>query len=156
MGTGRTAIVITKGNPLAHIILRGAKNRPNYDREHVDQVRLLIARKSAEVGYQILQAIGIDASHDNSGKVAANQIDVVNNVSQQIIDRERLIKMVMIESHLVGGKQNLKAVGKDNLKYGMSITDECVDLEVTFDMLKQLSDAVKLRRRKGYAQGATR
>jgi 3-deoxy-7-phosphoheptulonate synthase len=137
--------VRTAGNELAHIILRGSSNGPNFAPEHIETAKQLLEIKNIRL------SIGIDASHGNSRKKADNQPAVVRNISQQISNGERSIVMVMIEGHLVDGQQSLKHADKtlkrrDELVYGQSITDECSGIDQTLAMLEELESAVIARR----------
>ena len=106
------AMLKTAGNIDTHIILRGGKT-PNYDKDSVENT--LIALREAEVNESIM----IDASHGNSQKKFKKQIPVIDSISKQIIEGNKNIKGIMIESHLNEGNQKIS----DNLKYGQSITD---------------------------------
>ncbi|MDB5170921.1 MAG: aroG [Candidatus Saccharibacteria bacterium] len=130
----------TTGNELAHVILRGDQNGPNYSEKHIAETTALLKKKG------LLNAIVIDASHGNSLKVADNQIEVIADVSRQVALGEQAIRGVMIESNLVAGSQNLKKTPKEELIYGQSVTDECVGLPDTITMLSALADAVRKRR----------
>lgn len=89
----------------------------------------------------------VDASHGNSKKDHKNQPGVATSLAQQIADGNKSITGVMIEGHLVEGKQNDAGKDGDNI-YGQSITDACVDWDTTKLMLKELAAAVKARRSK--------
>ena len=136
---GHSAIVETKGNEYCHVILRGGK-QPNYAKEDVDQVMSALA--SAGVREKVM----IDFSHANSSKQFKKQIDVAKDVGQQIRDGNSGIFGVMIESHLVEGRQDLKP--EQPLTYGQSITDACLGWEETESLLKQLAKDVAARRNK--------
>ena len=127
----------TAGNIDSHIILRGGKI-PNYDKESLENT--LTALKEAEVNESIM----IDASHGNSQKKFKQQIPVVGSISDQIIDGNKNIKGVMIESHLNEGNQKIS----DNLIYGQSITDACMGWDDTVSCLEKLNDAINIRRSK--------
>jgi 3-deoxy-7-phosphoheptulonate synthase len=136
---GHSAIVRTAGNEDCHIILRGGKT-PNYDAESVEAA----CKEVADNG--LAARIMIDASHGNSSKKAENQIPVCAEVSKQIASGNTRIIGVMIESYLVGGRQDL-IVGKP-LTYGQSITDACIDWEDSVNVLEGLAEAVRQRRLK--------
>ena len=129
------AMLKTAGNIDTHIILRGGKT-PNYDKDSVKNT--LIALREAEVNESIM----IDASHGNSQKKFKEQIPVIDNISNQIIDGNKNIKGIMIESHLNEGNQKIS----DNLKYGQSITDACMGWEDTLKCLENLNNAVDKKR----------
>jgi 3-deoxy-7-phosphoheptulonate synthase len=134
---GFSAIVSTNGNEDCHIILRGGKS-PNYDAASVEAACKDIT--SAGLASRLM----IDASHANSSKKPENQVPVCADIAAQVAAGDDRIVGVMVESHLVGGRQDLVA-GKD-LTYGQSITDGCIDWESSLQVLEGLADAVKQRR----------
>jgi 3-deoxy-7-phosphoheptulonate synthase len=134
---GRSAIATTSGNGDCHVILRGGKV-PNYDAASVEAAWKAIAE--AKLSTRLM----IDASHGNSSKRPENQPIVVNNIAEQIEAGDSRIGGVMIESHLVGGRQDL-IVGKP-LVYGQSITDGCIDWDASVKVLDRLAMAVERRR----------
>jgi 3-deoxy-7-phosphoheptulonate synthase len=136
---GHSAIFSTTGNEDTHIILRGG-SRPNYDTESVD----IAATAIQESG--LVPKIMIDFSHANSRKQPDKQMRVAEDVAGQIARGEERIYGAMIESNLVGGRQNLTAGG--DLVYGQSITDACLAWEKTIPILEQLAEAA-VRRRQG-------
>jgi len=132
---GLASIVATTGNPDGHLVLRGGKQGPNYGRHHVDQA-------SAELASLGLNPrIMIDCSHANANKDHNRQVTVLDNVAQQLQDGSKHILGVMVESHLVAGKQPIPA-DLNHLVYGQSITDACVDFNTTATMLRTLAQAV--------------
>lgn len=138
--SGATKQVNTKGNDTGHVILRGDNNGPNYSAEHIATTKAILHDKGLE------ESIIVDASHGNSGKKASRQMAVIESISQQVAGGETAICGVMVESNLVAGNQKL---GKpEDLVYGQSITDECVDLQETEKMLDKLSQAAAARRKK--------
>ncbi|MBE9527171.1 MAG: 3-deoxy-7-phosphoheptulonate synthase AroG [Proteobacteria bacterium] len=134
---GTSAIFNTAGNEDCHIILRGG-NEPNYDASHVEKVAEELSQNGEKPNLMI------DFSHANSQKNFKKQIDVAENVSQQIAEGDKRIIGAMIESHLVEGRQNCD--DKNNLVYGQSITDACINWEDSLAVLTQLSEAVQQRR----------
>jgi len=134
---GHSAIFTTTGNEDTHIILRGG-SRPNYDTESVD----IAATAIQDSG--LVPKIMIDFSHANSRKQPDKQARVAEDVAGQIARGEARIYGAMIESNLVGGRQNLTAGGE--LVYGQSITDACIAWEQTVPMLEQLAEASERRR----------
>ncbi len=134
---GITAITATRGNQDCHIILRGGKT-PNYDSQHVAEVSELLQAK------KINQGIMIDCSHSNSQKNHRNQKIVVDDVCQQIAAGNHKIIGVMLESNLLAGNQPL--TNKDDLIYGQSITDACIDWAETECLLAKLAASVAKRR----------
>ncbi len=135
---GTPAILHTRGNQDAHVILRGGREAPNYDAAAIETT--LEALRAAGLPERVV----IDASHDNSGKDPARQPDVVADVAGQISDGNDAIVGVMLESFLVAGRQDL-APGEE-LVYGQSITDACMGWEATTLVLDQLAGAVRARR----------
>jgi len=134
---GRSAIATTSGNPDCHIILRGGK-APNHD------------AASVEAAWKVGAATGlstcmmIDASHGNSSKRFDNQPGVVDTIAQQVEAGDRRIGGLMVESHLVAGRQDL-VPGKP-LAYGQSITDGCIDWDTSVKVLERLARAAERRR----------
>ncbi|CDN52819.1 3-deoxy-7-phosphoheptulonate synthase [Neorhizobium galegae bv. officinalis bv. officinalis str. HAMBI 1141] len=134
---GRAAIATTTGNEDCHVILRGGK-LPNYEAADVEAA----SRDAAKRGLE--PRILIDASHANSGKDPMNQPLVVKNVATQIAAGNMAIKGMMIESNIVGGRQDL--VPGRPLVYGQSITDGCIDWETSVSVLEDLARSARDRR----------
>ena len=132
---GRVSIYKTSGNSDAHIILRGGKE-PNFSSDSIQQT--LTALTEADVNDSIM----VDASHGNSQKQFKKQIDVVENLAAQIAEGNNSLRGLMLESHLVEGNQSIT----DNLVYGQSITDACMNWDDTLNCLKLISEAVQKRR----------
>ena len=136
---GRAAIAATSGNPDCHVILRGGKT-PNYDAESIDAATRLLEKAALPA------RLMIDASHANSHKKPENQPLVVDDIASRIEAGEGRIVGMMIESHLVGGRQDL--VPGQPLTYGQSITDACIDCDTSVAVLERLATAVRVRRRR--------
>jgi 3-deoxy-7-phosphoheptulonate synthase len=134
---GQSAIFTTTGNLDCHIILRGGKE-PNYDAESVNEACEKLS--SAGLSPQVM----IDFSHANSRKIPENQVSVADDVANQISQGDSRIMGAMIESHLVSGRQEV-VDGKAEV-YGQSITDACVDLNLTKNIIASLASAIKARR----------
>jgi 3-deoxy-7-phosphoheptulonate synthase len=134
---GHSAIVSTNGNEDCHIILRGGK-APNYDAASVDAAAKDIA------SHGLASRLMIDASHANSSKKPENQVPVCADIASQIAAGDTRIVGVMIESHLVAGRQDL-VPGKE-LTYGQSVTDGCIDWDASMKVLEGLAEAVRQRR----------
>ena len=134
---GRSAIFTTAGNDDTHVILRGG-SRPNYDTESVN----MAAEQMEAAGLQ--PRLMIDFSHANSRKRPEKQIDVGRDVAGQIGRGDRRIIGVMVESHLVAGRQDVIA-GKP-LVYGQSITDACIGWNDSVPLLHALAAGVRERR----------
>jgi 3-deoxy-7-phosphoheptulonate synthase len=129
-GDGRSSIVKTAGNPAGHIVLRGGKTGPNYDSESVDSA--IEALRAAGENPNVV----IDCSHANSNKDHNLQPVAFRNVMAQRTGGNRHIVGMMVESHLYEGSQTL-ADDPSLLRYGVSITDPCVDWNTTRDLLTE-------------------
>lgn len=134
---GRSAIFQTAGNEDCHIILRGGRS-PNYDMFSVDD-----ACKALDKA-KLRQVVMIDASHANSRKIPARQAEVAADIATQVSRGNRAIMGVMLESFIEAGRQDV--VPGQNLVYGQSITDPCMDWETTEAVLANLAKAVQTRR----------
>jgi 3-deoxy-7-phosphoheptulonate synthase len=134
---GHSAIVSTNGNEDCHIILRGGKS-PNYDAASVDAACQQIGKAG------LAQRLMIDASHANSEKKPENQVAVCANIGAQVAGGDERIIGVMVESHLVAGRQDLLP-GKE-LTYGQSVTDGCIGWEDSVRVLETLAESVRRRR----------
>ncbi|QIZ75588.1 3-deoxy-7-phosphoheptulonate synthase AroG [Ferrimonas lipolytica] len=134
---GHSAIVSTSGNEDCHIILRGGK-APNYSSEDVQQLTSQLIKAGLPAN------IMIDLSHANSAKQYQRQMVVGADVCQQLVAGEKAIFGVMVESHLVAGRQDL-VVGEP-LTYGQSVTDGCIGWEDSEELMAQLAEAVAQRR----------
>lgn len=130
--SGHSAIVHTTGNPDCHVILRGGKE-PNYSAEHV-QAAVEQLNKAG-----VTPKLMVDFSHANSRKDYKRQMEVAQAVAAQIKNGEQNIMGVMVESHLVEGRQDKPEV------YGQSITDACIGWDTTEEMLALLAEANKVR-----------
>jgi 3-deoxy-7-phosphoheptulonate synthase len=135
--SGQTAIAATRGNEDCHVILRGGK-LPNYDAANVAAACAALAKSG------VAERLMIDASHANSGKQPDNQPHVVADIAGQLEAGEARIQGVMVESHLVAGRQDL--VPGCELVYGQSITDGCIGWDTTVQVLERLAKAVRVRR----------
>ncbi|QUJ70080.1 3-deoxy-7-phosphoheptulonate synthase AroG (plasmid) [Photobacterium sp. GJ3] len=136
---GHSAIVSTAGNEDCHIILRGGKE-PNYSADHVNAV----VEQLAKAGQR--QKVMIDFSHANSLKQFKRQMNVAEDVGEQIAQGNQAIFGVMIESHLVEGRQDI--VDGKVATYGQSITDACIGWDDTETVLRQLAEKVEQRRQR--------
>ncbi|WP_372940761.1 3-deoxy-7-phosphoheptulonate synthase AroG [Shewanella sp.] len=136
---GHSAIVSTKGNPDCHIILRGGRE-PNYSAAHVEDISTQLKKSG------LADNIMIDFSHANSSKDYKKQMLVAKDVAEQISAGNQAIFGVMVESHLVEGRQDL--VDGVELCYGQSITDACIGWDDTEQLLATLNQSV-VNRRKG-------
>ncbi len=134
---GQAAVATTSGNGDCHVILRGGK-LPNYDASSVDGACALVAKAG------LPGKVMIDVSHANSGKRPENQPLVIDDLAGRIAAGERRILGVMVESHLTGGRQELRS--GQPLRYGQSITDACIDWDTSVQVLTRLAQAVRQRR----------
>jgi len=134
---GNSAIFQTAGNEDCHIILRGGKH-PNYDMFSVDDASAMLDKAG------LASRIMIDASHGNSRKIPARQIDVANDIATQVARGNQSIFGVMLESNLVEGRQNV--VDGQPLTHGQSITDACINWDDTAAVLEELAQAARQRR----------
>jgi 3-deoxy-7-phosphoheptulonate synthase len=136
--SGRVSVVRTRGNPHAHLVLRGGKRGPNYAEAEVERA----SQQLAEAGLN--PRVLIDCSHDNSGQNHDNQPSVADAVAAQVAAGNRNILGVMVESHLRAGRQKL--VAGRALVYGQSITDGCIDFATTKRVLDRLAAAARASR----------
>ncbi|QYJ85468.1 3-deoxy-7-phosphoheptulonate synthase AroG [Shewanella mesophila] len=134
---GHSAIVSTKGNPDCHIILRGGK-APNYSAQDVGSIQEQLTKVGLPAN------IMVDFSHANSRKQFKNQMLVADDIAGQISTGNRSIFGVMVESHLVEGRQDY--VESEPLRYGQSITDACIGWEDTETLLAVLNNSIIQRR----------
>ncbi|ETT26061.1 3-deoxy-7-phosphoheptulonate synthase [Rhodococcus aetherivorans] len=137
---GQAALIETVGNPDCHVILRGGSAGPNYDAGTVADTMARL-RKAG-----LPERVVIDASHGNSSKNHEKQVDVVTDIAERLVAGEKGIVGVMLESFLEAGRQDLTLGRSDELEYGKSITDACLDWATTADQLDRLADAVRRRR----------
>ena len=143
---GKSAIFSTAGNKDCHIILRGGSDQPNYSPESINEASALLEK--ADLAARIM----VDLSHANSLKQHEKQVEVGNSIAQQLSAGDMRIFGLMIESHLVAGRQNAKP-GQE-LVYGQSITDACLGWEDTETLLHTLANAVRERRHSKSAASA--
>ena len=135
---GLSAIFHTTGNDACHVIMRGGtRSGPNYDEEHIARVCKQLAAK------QLSETVMVDCSHGNSLKDHHNQAVVAQSLCEQIAGGSRRIVGVMLESHLVAGRQDY--VPGQAATYGQSITDACLSLDETEPLLEQLAAAQSRR-----------
>lgn len=134
---GRPSIVQTGGNPWCHIVLRGGR-RPNYDPISIERARLKMIEKN------LPQAVIVDCSHDNSLKKFQGQAIVWKSVVNQYIDGNDSLVGLMLESNLHEGNQKFTGNLSD-LKFGVSITDECISWETTQALLLSTHETLKNR-----------
>ena len=136
---GAAAVVTTSGNADTHVILRGGRSGPNYASSHVTKALDLISAAG------LPRRIMVDASHGNSGKDHTRQVGVAESLADQLAGGQRGVVGVMLESFLVAGRQN--PGDPASLTYGQSVTDACMDIEMTRSALETLATSVQARRR---------
>jgi 3-deoxy-7-phosphoheptulonate synthase len=137
---GAPACMQTTGNEDTHLVLRGGSRGPNYSREDVRSAVELLS------GNGLAPHLMVDCSHANSGKDAERQCVVAAELAERIAAGDRAISAVMIESNLLGGSQDYRAVP---LAHGRSVTDACLSWEKTLPAIARLAGAVGARRKAG-------
>jgi 3-deoxy-7-phosphoheptulonate synthase len=135
---GTVALVKTAGNPDTHVILRGGRTGPNYGASHVSKAIDMVA------GAGLPRRLVVDASHGNSWKDHRRQPLVAAALADQVAAGERDLTGVMLESFLREGRQ--EPGHQATLTYGQSVTDACIDIDTTADVLDGLAAAVRNRR----------
>jgi len=135
---GQAAAIVTRGNPNCHVVLRGGAKGPNYSAAHITETEAVLAKAG------LIKAILVDASHDNSSKKPELQPDVIRDVIGQISAGNTSIIGAMVESNLGAGNQAFPQP-LEKLKYGVSITDGCIDWATTEKMVRELHAALAPR-----------
>ncbi len=135
-GEGQVAIIHTKGNTYAHVVLRGGSNGPNYDSVHIELTEQALTKAG------VASNIMVDCSHANSSKKPELQPKVVEDVSNQIMAGNNSIVGLMIESNIHEGNQSIPE-DLSKLTYGVSVTDGCIGWESTEQTLKSMRDKLK-------------
>ena len=135
---GIAAVISTSGNESCHVILRGSNGGCNFERAVVGETARTL--RDANLPHRVL----VDCSHGNSQKDYTRQREVCVDVCEQVASGSDNICGVMMESHLVAGRQDIKP--DTPLTYGQSVTDACIDWETTVPMLEQLARAAAQRR----------
>ncbi len=133
---GRVSIVRTGGNKYGHVVLRGGGGKPNYD-----AVSVAVCEKELEK-HGVSQNIMVDCSHANSNKNHELQPLVFQNVANQIVEGNKSIIGVMIESNIGAGNQKINP-DLSKLKYGVSVTDACIDWETSKQALIEVAEKLK-------------
>ncbi|KAJ5286798.1 Phospho-2-dehydro-3-deoxyheptonate aldolase tyrosine-inhibited [Penicillium angulare] len=137
---GLAAITKTAGNEHGFVILRGGNKGTNYDRENIRVAREALRKKKQR------EVLMVDCSHGNSQKNHLNQPKVAKEVADQLREGETGIVGVMIESNIYEGNQKVPPEGPSHLLKGVSITDACINWEMTVEVLEDLADGVRARR----------
>lgn len=137
---GAVSIFETTGNDQTHVILRGGSSGPNYEAEHIDATAAMLEKAG------LPSKIMVDCSHANSQKNHERQLIVAEDLGNQIAAGDNRIFGVMVESHLVAGRQDVEPGATPT--YGQSITDACLGWDDTDVLLRKLATAVRTRRQK--------
>ena len=132
---GQVAVIKTKGNPDGHLIMRGGK-RCNYD-----SVNIALADEKLKAA-GVTESVIVDCSHGNSNKDFSRQPLVANDVMNQILEGNQSIIGIMLESHLHQGNQS-SAMPRQQMQYGVSITDACINWETTEQLLRKLAEKLE-------------
>jgi 3-deoxy-7-phosphoheptulonate synthase len=135
---GAASAVVTRGNPDCHIVLRGGATGPNYSPAHIAQTEQLLGKAG------LAKSILVDCSHDNSSKQPERQPEVVRAVLEQVVNGNNCIMGAMVESNIGGGNQPFPQP-KDKLRYGVSITDACIDWPTTEALVREIHQALAPR-----------
>ena len=132
---GQVAVMHTRGNPDAHLVLRGGGNGPNYDADSIAAAEAGLVEAGLEPN------IMVDCSHANSSKDHNRQPLVARDVAAQVAAGNRAVIGLMIESNIAAGNQSLQPdLGK--LQYGVSVTDACIDWDTTEQLLREIATTV--------------
>ena len=134
---GQVAIIRTRGNNYGHVVLRGGGGKPNYD-----SVSVALCEQALDKAGLLRRSIMVDCSHANSSKDPGIQPLVIQDIAHQILEGNQSIQGLMVESHLNWGNQSIPA-NLDDLKYGVSVTDACIDWETTEKALREMRDKLK-------------
>ncbi|MFO1387550.1 3-deoxy-7-phosphoheptulonate synthase [Cellvibrio sp.] len=133
---GQVAIIHTRGNAYGHVVLRGGNGKPNYDSVSVALCEQELAKA------KVTPNIMVDCSHANSNKNHELQTLVMENVANQILEGNKSIIGLMVESNIGAGNQSIPE-DLCNLKYGVSVTDACIDWVTTENAVRKMRDTVK-------------
>ncbi len=133
---GQVSVIRTKGNQYGHVVLRGGNGKPNYD-----SVSVALCEKDLDKA-KLPKNIMIDCSHANSNKDPALQPLVMENVTNQILEGNQSIVGLMIESNIGWGNQKISA-NREEMQYGVSITDACIDWDTTEETLLKMAEKLR-------------
>jgi 3-deoxy-7-phosphoheptulonate synthase len=128
---GAASAIVTRGNPDCHIVLRGGATGPNYSPTHIAQTEQFLAKAG------LPKSILVDCSHDNSSKQPERQPEVVRAVLNQVSAGSASIMGAMVESNLGPGNQPFPQP-REKLRYGVSITDACIDWPTTESLVREI------------------
>jgi len=133
---GKVSVFKTRGNRYGHVVLRGGSGGPNYDSVHIALCEEALEKAS------LPRNIMVDCSHANSEKKPELQPLVADNVASQILEGNDSIIGLMLESHINAGNQSIPSDLK-SLKYGVSVTDGCIDWPTTEGLLLNMADKLR-------------
>lgn len=131
---GRVAKHLTSGNPFGHIVLRGGKNKTNYDRKSIDEAAALLEKEG------LISRVIVDCAHENCNKDINKMHAAFQSVIEQIISGNDMVSGLMLESNIEKGNQPMSA---SDLKFGVSITDPCINWETTEDLVLWAKNAIR-------------
>ena len=131
---GQIATFKAKGNKSSHLILRGGK-KPNYYIDDIKECEVLLKNNG------LAERIMVDCSHDNSNQDYRNQGKVIEEITEQLVSGNKSIFGLMLESNLFSGKQKILD-NKDDMQYGVSVTDGCIDWKETEEVIRSLAKAI--------------
>jgi 3-deoxy-7-phosphoheptulonate synthase len=135
---GAASAVVTRGNPNCHVVLRGGAAGPNYSAEDIARTEAILTKAG------LPRSILVDCSHDNSSKQPERQPEVMRALLAQITAGNRSIMGAMVESNLGAGSQSFPQP-KASLRYGVSITDGCIDWPTTESLVREIHSALAPR-----------
>jgi 3-deoxy-7-phosphoheptulonate synthase len=135
---GSASAIVTRGNPDCHIVLRGGASGPNCSPAHIAQTEQLLAKAG------LPKSILVDCSHDNSAKQPERQPEVLRGLLAQITAGSASLMGAMLESNLAAGSQ-IFPQPREKLRYGVSITDGCIDWPTTEKLIRELHDSLAPR-----------
>ncbi|HEX5038490.1 MAG TPA: 3-deoxy-7-phosphoheptulonate synthase, partial [bacterium] len=133
---GRISVFTTRGNAYSHVVLRGADSGPNYDAESIAKCEAVLEKN------KLRKKIMVDCSHGNSNKDHRKQSTVFDHCIDQVVAGNRSICSMMVESNLHEGNQKIPA-DLSQLKYGVSVTDQCIDWETTEPLILKAHERLK-------------
>ena len=135
---GAASAIVTRGNPDCHVVLRGGSTGPNYSPAHIAQTEQLLAKAG------LPKSILVDCSHDNSAKQPERQPEVLRELLTQVTAGSASIMGAMLESNLEAGSQPFPQP-REQLRYGVSITDACIDWATTESLVRETHAALAPR-----------
>jgi len=135
-GEGQVSVIHTAGNRYGHVVLRGGNSKPNYDSVSVAMCEQELSKAGISTN------IMVDCSHANSNKNHELQPLVMDNVANQILEGNKSIIGIMVESNIGAGNQKLSA-NRDEMEYGVSVTDKCIDWATTEKTLRDMAEKLR-------------